>query len=367
MKPFVFICAGEDSGDILGEFVVRAVREYGFEAFGVGGHRMEQAGLHTIEHFENFPVSGFLDVLQKLSFFRQFICKAAQQLANPDCCAFFAIDYPGLNLKLVKLAKKYGKPVYYLAPPQIFAWKKNRAKFLKNTYTCAFFPFESKAYAEQGIFVNLVAHPFFETSKNVRSEISTRETIYFLPGSRERVLFRNLPLYIEAANHLSSFGNPVFVASRKTMYNHLKEKLPSNISVELMPENLEERAIFLSKAKLVIGNPGTALLEASLRGVPIIALIRPDFLTFALGKIFLKIRILSLPNLLLKKNVFPEIVAFPFQKSSSLLSELHRSVKLLFEESSSIKLALEKLPKTLEGNRSIQELVFEFLLKFVKR
>jgi lipid-A-disaccharide synthase len=56
MKPFVFICAGEDSGDILGEFVVRAVREYGFEAFGVGGHRMEQAGLHTIEHFENFPV-----------------------------------------------------------------------------------------------------------------------------------------------------------------------------------------------------------------------------------------------------------------------------------------------------------------------
>lgn len=365
MNPYIFVCAGEDSGDILGEHVIRVLQESGIKTRGIGGPRMARAGLSSIEGFEKFPVSGFWNVIKKIPFFFLFLKKAKKEILNPNCLAFVAIDYPGLNLKLVKWAKKYGKPVYYLSPPQIFAWKKNRAKILKNTYSCVFFPFEQEAYESKGVPVNLVEHPFYKTAKEL-SLPEKKEFVFFLPGSRRHVLLRNLPIYIKAAKRFSGLGEPVFVASRKTLYDLLKQNLPSEFTVKLMPENPEEKASFLSRAKIVIGNPGTALLESSLCETPVASFTYPDVVTYLLGKAFLKIPYLTLPNLLLKEKFYPEIIISPFKNPLAKVDNLYEQVSALLKQPENNAFVRQRLLQKMEGNGSVQGSVAEFLLKFLK-
>ena len=63
MRPYWLFCAGEDSGDVLGESLVQEILEKGFDALGAGGRRMEGAGLLPLVPFDDLPVNGFGDVL----------------------------------------------------------------------------------------------------------------------------------------------------------------------------------------------------------------------------------------------------------------------------------------------------------------
>ena len=364
MSPYVVLFAGEDSGDILGENVVSAIHSLGIKARGIGGMRMCCAGLESIEDFEKFPVSGFFDVLPRLFFFKKILRLMKREISNPLCKAFIAIDYPGLNLKLVKFAKKCGKPVLYLSPPQIFAWKQKRASVLQGTKTLVFFPMEKESYAKEGIIAEKIKHPFVEAIEN--TEISEKENkIYLFPGSRRKVLRRNSDLYAEIAKKISAIGTPIFVASRISLQKELEKTLPRNIKIELSPTNANDRIAFLSKATFVIGNPGTALLESALCAVPYAVFVKPDCLTYVMGKIFLRIKSLSLPNLLLKESFFPEIVIAPFTNKKQKIGDLYQMIEKLICQKEEISSKREKLLEILKEGRSVQKSVTEFLLQFV--
>ena len=364
MSPYVVLFAGEDSGDILGENVVSAICSLGLKSRGIGGKRMSEAGLESIENFEKFPVSGFFDVLPRLFFFKKILRLMKREISNPLCKAFIAIDYPGLNLKLVKFAKKCGKPVLYLSPPQIFAWKKKRANVLQGTKTLVFFPMEKESYEKESISAEKIKHPFVEAIEN--TEISEKENkIYLFPGSRCKVLRRNFELYAEMATKVSAIGQPIFVASRMSLKKELEKTLPRNIKVELSPVNAKDRIAFLSKAKFVIGNPGTALLESALCATPYAVFVKPDFLTYFMGKLFLKIKSLSLPNLLLKESYFPEIVIAPFTNKKQKIGDLYQMIEKLICQKEEIFLKREKLLEILNEGNSVQKSVTEFLLQFV--
>lgn len=364
MSPYVFLFAGEDSGDILGENVVSAIHSLGLKSRGIGGMRMCCAGLERIEDFEKFPVSGFFDVLPRLFFFKKILRLMKREISNPLCKAFIAIDYPGLNLKLVEFAKKCGKPVLYLSPPQIFAWKKKRASVLQGTKTLVFFPMEKESYAKEGVIAEKIKHPFVEAIEN--TEISEKENkIYLFPGSRRKVLRRNSDLYAEIAKKISAIGTPIFVASRISLQKELEKTLPRNIKIELNPTNAKDRIAFLSKAMFVIGNPGTALLESALCAVPYAVFVKPDFLTYVMGKIFLRIKSLSLPNLLLKESFFPEIVIAPFTNKKQKIGDLYQMIEKLIRQKEEISSKRKKLLEILKEGRSVQKSVTEFLLQFV--
>src|SRR5574344_2764539 len=100
-RPYILFCAGEDSGDILGESAVRAARELGFDVRGSGGERMRGAGLSPVVPFDELPVSGFGDVLPRIFRFRKYFEIFRGALRDPLCKAFVAIDYPGMNLRLM--------------------------------------------------------------------------------------------------------------------------------------------------------------------------------------------------------------------------------------------------------------------------
>ena len=220
-NPYVLICAGEDSGDSIGESLVKNIIADGrFTVVGAGGARMQKAGLKPLVDFENLPVSGFGDVLPKYFKLRNSFNRLKMALESPNCLGFVAIDYPGFNMKLVRLAGKLKKPCLYVAPPQVWAWKKKRAKELAQN-SCVklavFFDFEEAVYKEAGCNVVRVQHPFTQVGDKVpelcRRAASKIHTL-LLPGSRKSQALRNLPVFLKTIQNVE---NVVVVAARQEL------------------------------------------------------------------------------------------------------------------------------------------------------
>jgi len=296
-SEFALIVAGEDSGDIIGEDVVKTVLKEGLEALGTGGTYMKNAGLKTVANFEDMAVNGFFDVLKKLPKLFFIKRKLSKILRSEDCKVLICIDYPGMNLPLTKLAKKINKPVFYIAPPQIWAWKKNRGKHFKNINVGVFFEFEKNIYESFGANAIFVKHPCL---KNTKICDEFKDKVLFLPGSRLGQLKRNLKKYIALAKNEE---NAVFVASRKELFDFLNKKLGGKF-----PVILREHGTSFVEAKAAVCTPGTAVLETYLAGVPTTAVAVVDPLTYIMGKIFLKTKYLTLPNIILQREVVKEHV-----------------------------------------------------------
>lgn len=330
MRPYWLFCAGEDSGDVLGESLVQEILGKGFDALGAGGRRMERAGLLPLVPFDDLPVNGFGDVLLhswKLSKDFKILKRALQ---NENCQGLVAVDYPGFNLKLMQLALQMEKRVIYVEPPQIWAWKPKRVQaFLspeaqRLVELRALYDIEIEAYQKFGLHVQKIPHPFLQSKKSFAQETSSwtaKENapapILFFPGSRLSQAKRNLELYRRVANKLTSKGQTVaFVASRNELFQFLEGEFCGEFRVLLSPQSAEERFALLQSAKCVVSGPGSAMMEAFLAKTPCVAASRIEPLTFCLGKLFLKTKHLTLPNIqadrLKKEAPIPECVQSVF-------------------------------------------------------
>jgi lipid-A-disaccharide synthase len=294
-KGYVLCVAGEDSGDVIGKEVVEEILKNELQAIGTGGSLMQNAGLKTIANFEDIAVNGFFDVLKKLP--KLFFIKKKLQkiLKHENCKALVCIDYPGMNLPLMKLSKKINKPVFYIAPPKIWAWKRYRGKHFKDVNVGVFFDFEKEIYEKFGAKAIIIEHPCFSNTK-ICEEFKGK--VLFLPGSRIGQVKRNLPKYMEIAE---KYEYSLFVASRKEVLDFLSKKLDGKFPVILKPDNC---SFFGAKAAVCM--PGTAVLETFTAGIPTTAVAVTDPFTYILGKLFLKTKYLTLPNIILGKEVVPE-------------------------------------------------------------
>jgi lipid-A-disaccharide synthase len=126
-----FYCiAGENSGDLHGSFLVRALRKRlpNIQIRGVGGAKMRQAGMELFMDNQSLNVMGFVEVLRHLPHLLQVLDAVKKDILDYHPDAVILIDYPGFNLRLAKFLKRSGVKVYYYISPQVWAWKKNRIK-----------------------------------------------------------------------------------------------------------------------------------------------------------------------------------------------------------------------------------------------
>ncbi len=343
-RPFWLFCAGEDSGDILGEPVVREIAGKGLEAIGSGGLRMQKAGLKQVFPFDDLPVNGFFDILchgkklcRNFSILKNLLC-------DKNCRGLVAIDYPGFNLRLMRFALEFDKRVIYVEPPQIWAWKPKRVRsFLtpkarSNVEIRAMFDVECNAYRKYGLPVRKIPHPFDSFLKKA-SPLPKENVALLYPGSRIAQIQRNLKLYAKIAYKLKERNLAVkFVASRDCTERFLRQNLSSDFSVILSPESSQERFSLLNRARLVVAGPGSAIVEAFKANAFCIAASRIDPLTYILGKIFLRTKFLTIPNIEReicgKAPVLCELVKSSLTDSESYASEVLRVFDSQFSDPS---------------------------------
>lgn len=364
--PYVLLCAGEDSGDVVGESFVSAVIAAGYEARGTGGARMQAAGLVSVSEYENLPVSGFGDVLPHYFRLRRAFAALRDALKAPECVGFIAIDYPGFNMRLCALAKRLGKRMLYVAPPQVWAWKSSRARKLQGVPLAVLFDFEGDAFARLGCEARRLRHPFADGAVPFVPSDGPRDLL-LLPGSRKSQALRNLDAYMRVVGD-TGLGVTV-VAARKSMMpvlahalsRYLDGKAPARVSVAVAPESAEARRKMYGGAAGALVAPGTATLELALSGCPQVVLTVPDALTYIMGSLLVKARHFAMPNILLSRGAVPEFICAPWALKGTA-PKVRQALQSMQNDGAKAAAAsvADELNSIVAGGKSAAELLGEF-------
>lgn len=272
----IFILAAEPSADRLGADLISELKKLkpDLKIAAVAGSEMRQQKIYTFLPSEKIEAFGFLDILFSLPriikyFFkiRNFILKT-----NPRSALF--IDFPGFNLKMEKALRKKGytgKLIHYVSPT-VWAWHKSRTKSMEKTLDLllSIFPFEKDYFAASSLKVKYVGHPLYvktETAKTFLEE----PIIALFPGSRKKVIKRNLPLQLKAAEKIIE-SNPKLkcaVSISHKAFHPLIEKIIAKFPKEnifLVPGS--QNYDLMTRSKLAIATSGTITLELMFHKVP---------------------------------------------------------------------------------------------------
>lgn len=318
----IMFSAGETSGDMHGANLAKAIKNMypDAELFGFGGPQMEKAGVKLCKNMLDYSVMGFWEVLINLR--RMFKLKSAlveeMKRQKPDILVL--IDYPDFNWRLASEAKKLNIPVFSYIPPSAWAWRKGRAKKVAKIADkiVAIFPFEIDVYKQAGADISFVGNPLLD---NVHASMSKDEAYKFfginenddnillLPGSRKQEIANLLDPMFEAAKIISQerlnakFFLPVAPGIDEQYLNN--KIIEYKLNVKLCFEKTYD---LMNCCDFAIATSGTVTLEAALMNLPSIVLYKMSTITYRIAKIFVDVKYFSLPNILVNKNVLPELL-----------------------------------------------------------
>ena len=308
-----YIIAGEASGDLHGSNLIREIKKLDSNAAirCWGGDLMQQAGGDLVKHYRDLAFMGFIEVVSNLrTIFRNLkFCKEDVLSFQPD--AIILIDYPGFNLRIAKWAKQKGIKVIYYISPQVWAWKENRVKIMKECIDkmLVILPFEKEYYKNKWNWdVEYVGHPLVEVIESKKSGAGNQEpgskTIALLPGSRKQEIAIKLPIMLEA---VKSFPGYEFVIAQapsldESFYKTFTDPYPNVSSVKNKTYDL------LLKSKAALVTSGTATLETALFGVPEVVCYKGSAVSYQIAKRVIKVKYISLVNLIMDKLVVHELI-----------------------------------------------------------
>lgn len=338
----VLIVAGEASGDLLGASLVRAFREQEPDVsfFGVGGHRMREAGVDVVFDSSLVAVVGASEVLAHLGDILEVLrwIKAALVELRPDLVVL--IDFPDFNFRVARAAKAAGVPVFYYVSPQIWAWRRGRAKFLAKTVEAlaVIFPFEAELYKTWGLPAEFVGHPIMDgrlgevpRKDAARAKLGVQAgevPIALLPGSRRSEIEHHLGRIVESAKRIAKeipeavFRMPVApTLDPKAIRERIGEA-----PIRLVPHGELDSLDVLTGSDYAVVKSGTSTVEAALSGVPFVIVYRLSPVTFALGRLVIKVPFIGMANLIAGREVAKELVQDDFtpEKVAAEIVSLHR-------------------------------------------
>lgn len=275
----------------------------------LGGDKMAAAaGCSPVIDYRDMAFMGFSEVLRNIGKISSNLSRARRALADAAPDALILVDYPSFNLKVAKTASQLGIPVYYYISPKVWAWKEWRVKTIRRLVrrVLCILPFEVEFYARHGMTVDYVGNPSVEEVRGILSALprpdSKRPTIALLPGSRRGEIKCNLPVMVAAVKQFPQYravvaGAPGIDAGYYGRFTKL-------------PVVFDRTFELLASARAALVTSGTATLETALVGVPQVVLYRSNGsrLAYNLMKKLLKVRHVSLPNLIVGRTVISEML-----------------------------------------------------------
>jgi len=309
-----YIISGEASGDLHGSNLIKELLflDASADIRCWGGDKMQAAGAVLVKHYRELAFMGFTEVIKNLPTILNNLkfCKQDIKSYNPD--TLILIDYPGFNLRIAKWAKEQGiKVVYYIAP-QVWAWKSSRVKHMKLSIDkmLCILPFEQDYFRKQWNWeVEYVGHPLVEVIEQsqqepIKASICSKPIIAILPGSRQQEIIKKLPVMLEVSK---SFSDYQFVVAKapsieESFYQPFMSTYPNVSSVEQSTYQL------LKQSTAAMVTSGTATLETALFAVPEVVCYKAGNISFQIGKRLVKIKFISLVNLIMDKLVVKELI-----------------------------------------------------------
>jgi lipid-A-disaccharide synthase len=337
MPSRIFISAGEASGEHYGALVIAAIKGQlaasgrSAELYGMGGARMEAAGLKPVVRAEQMAVMGLTEVVLHLPLilgeFRKL--KRAVRTRRPDVAVL--IDFPEIHLRLAREFNRLGVPVIYFVSPQLWAWKKHRIRLVQKYVRrmLVIFPFEETFYRQRGVEAEFVGHPLAELGPPAigRQQFAAQNHLHpgktwigLLPGSRPREIADHLPELLKAARILAARAlvesglefivplAPTLNTTQRERAARLAESQKGDLTLRLVDD--ARATLFHARASVVAS--GTATVEAALIGNPFLVVYRVSPLTYAIAKRMVKVEHVAMANLIAGRRVVPELIQRDF-------------------------------------------------------
>ena len=312
-----YLISGEASGDLHCSLLIKALKKLDSKAQfrGWGGDLMAKEGTVLVKHYKKLAFMGFWEVISHLPAILRNIslCKKDILKYVPDVIIY--VDYPGFNLRIAKWAKTKGFKNHYYISPQIWAWKESRVKQMKLILDALYviLPFEKNYFEQRHQFpVHYVGHPLMDELSKYLKDSKFHKTynlnpkkpiIALLPGSRLQEIKKMLPLFIQISNHFKKFQFVIAGAPgiNPKYYNPFIKFSSLNIVYKNTHQLLQN-----SCAALVTS--GTATLETALFNVPQLVCYKTTPITYWIGKKIIKLKYISLVNLILEKGALVELI-----------------------------------------------------------
>lgn len=371
-----YIIAGEASGDLHGSNLIIELKKLD-QAASIrcwGGDKMRAAGATLVKHYRDHAYMGFAEVIRHLpSIFRNLkACKEDILKFQPDVLVL--IDYPGFNLRIAKWAKTAGFKVVYYISPQVWAWKENRVREMKRNIDkmLVILPFEKEYFARKWNWnVEYVGHPLLQEiekraegvpSGKAKGEniLMQENVIALLPGSRKQEIAKKLPVMLAVSKHFP--GYKFIIAKAPSVEDEFYETIAGpfkNVS------SVKDRTYdLLLQAKAALVTSGTATLETALFNVPQVVCYKGSFLSYQIGKRVVKVKYISLVNLIMDKPVVKELIQDELTEKNlqkeleALLSDRERIEQL--------KKDYAELKAKLSGTGNASEIAAKIIRAFIQ-
>ncbi len=321
----IAIVAGEASGDLLGSILMTAIRQAKPEVrfIGIGGPKMQAAGMEIFFPLEKLAVRGYVEVLRH---YREIagIRRSLRErfLAHPPDL-FIGVDAPDFNLDLERALKAHGIPTVHYVSPSIWAWRGERIHKIKRavSHILALFPFEAPIYQHAGVPVTYVGHPLADMLPEQTDRAVMREQMRIrpdarvfalLPGSRQSEVQQLAATFVETAKRIlqqcpqAQFLVPLVTRETRKLFEHaLWQQDAQQLSFTLLFGHAHDAMI---AADGVLVASGTATLEVALLKRPMVITYKMPWLTYRLMRSMRYQPYVGLPNILAGRFVVPEII-----------------------------------------------------------
>jgi lipid-A-disaccharide synthase len=309
-----YIIAGETSGDLHGSNLMQHLFKLDPNAdirFW-GGDLMSAKGGSLFRHYKATAFMGITDILLNIhKIFKNLAdCKKDLLKFKPD--ALILIDYPGFNLRIAEFAKLNGIKVHYYISPKVWAWNTKRAFKIKQNvdYLYSILPFELDFFKPYGIIPDYVGNPICDAIEQYQFDSTFREKnniskpiIALLPGSRMSELKHVLPKMLSICKYYPDYT--LVLAGAPHIDDSIYQKYIGNLPVKLI-KGYTYDVVKNSHAALVCS--GTATLETALLNCPEVVCYKFSSISYEIGKRVIKVKYISLVNLILNKLAIPELI-----------------------------------------------------------
>lgn len=346
-----YIIAGEASGDLHGSNLMKGlyqedpeadVRFWGGDLMN-GVYEAHQTGNGLVQDYKDGAVIGFVQVVLKartyLNRFKR--CFSDIMAWNPD--VVILIDYPGFNFRVAEFAHKKGFKVFYYIAPKVWASRESRIKKLKAYVDKLFivFPFEIPYFTKKDVGFIYKGNPLIDAIDNSdalketreeflsRNGLEDRPMIALMAGSRTGEISSMMPVFMEFADKMhalpqySAYRFILAAAPSRTMSDYSRYMAGREEYVKVV---FGQSYAVLRHAEAAVVNSGTASLETALIGTPQVVAYKGAEINFVIAKQIIKIRFISLGNLILNRMCFRELLQYYFTPDN-VLQEVRRMIE----------------------------------------
>lgn len=336
MKYYMIV--GEASGDLHASNLIKGLKQEDADAQvrGWGGDLMREAGAEIVRHYKDTAIMGFINVVRKLGTLRDNIRYCCEDIRDWQPDVVILVDYAGFNLRIARFAKRIGLKVFYYISPKLWAWNTGRVKKIKKyvdrMYTI--FPFETEFYQRYNYPVYYGGNPLVDAI-NARpckeetfqefiriNDLPDKPIIALLAGSRKQELKYVLPTMLKMIEHFPEYQFVIAGAPSMTDEDYAPYLQGRQIRILY---GMTYRLVSQATAALVTS--GTATLETALLRTPQVVCYNGEVarLSYFLFKAVVKVKFISLVNLIFDGEVVKELMMQHFNESN-LLDELSKII-----------------------------------------